>query len=1067
MALTLDPDKSYVVYESWKKKRNFYCIERTGYTKVNELVNDFLYHAVDVHNAMTLCNITFVETYRVDSAAYTANPEYFTHNYMLALSERKREVSVRGYGYEIGDVLEFTDPSAVVNNVQEGRETVKIEVTDIHPASGGITDFKILHPGSYRTPTNGIKYLKFRTKTNSFATDLINLDVSYITDKRGVLATGFTNDTDGNIFIFQSRHEGNGNVWVPTTAPGTLGDPLFGYWQYGPTVHKSYKGAVARLSTVHIANLPAGAVLPQSGLPASTPGAGVPTASSEWTWYHTDAGTGKTVLQTTYNSNYRQTKSFAKNDDVDSVLGIDPWTQTFGQSYSLSLPGTSKTPHIAQPFGSGDTTGGRGGDGDLASLSNVQFALGETFSYGLAYEPGSQTFFGNLTRWPTDGIWTNVDISTNTVLYPGQEILLVAPQSNSESYIPPGTVITDMASIEVVNGVREIKNVKAQSIVIGGGGAQYVQSQGTITFFENTARYIWFRTNNPIKIDKGDRFVVRGNGAAFSDTQTLVPEKFTLVTEVAASADALADDQGFLADVRFIDLTGANLMIDTMTTTHTRISPYPYLGQVMEIVTPSAAAISASYTVVGGLNAVISNIANVNVDNGTANITLAVPQGIPLIDCQVKFSFPVLQPWRMAFKAENSQQLNVFAGTKIQLQDTGEVARITDYSGSVNDLAGLVGSIPTIKKFDTTATVTATIGFGWANTAGTLDEVDFGGTPYTFTNFKQQTGLDANNVIQVTTIAGGSILPGMEFDINSGTPVNSVASNKILYQLKPLASTEVNGGLGRYLVEYNNQKFNSATTITDIKIGRIADVEVDELDISQGFVNRKLRVADHPEAYPLSFMATFTTRGIFFGVWEGSWTVMQKSKNRQISERDAWFNWVLCQRPVDRNTGHTRTNGQSPVFCVNSVGYKYWKFIVRERDTVHPTQGDRETKHYVYNKQYLPNGGVFERYTPFRVPADKHTEDSHALLNTTEQIALTEDSKYLVSFLYNLTTPRFRYSDELDMIGQTAADVAMASNNLKLTTYGEPNERTYRSLGANLPYNMGLRIVVLTDLYQN
>lgn len=1061
MALTLDPDKSYVVYESWKKKRNFYCIERTGYTKVNELVNDFLYHAVDVHNAMTLCNITFVETYKIDSASYAADPEIFRHNYVLSLSERKRQVSNRGVGYAVGDILEFTDPNATSNQVQEGRETVKIKVTSINAATGGITDFETMHPGSYRTPTSTSKALVFRTKQNAFAADELHLDVSYMTDNRGTLAAGYTNDALGNIFIFQGRHEGIGNVWVPTTAPGTIGDPALGYWQYGPTVHKSYKGAVARLENVIYS--------PNAALPSSNQNAvNNPAPTFSWTWYHTDVATGKTILQTTYNTNVRQTKSMAVIKDVDSVLGIDPWTQTFGYSHSQKLPGTAATPYLPQPFGSGDATSGRGGDGDLASLSNVQFGIGSTFTYGTSYDPGSQSFYGNLTRWPTDGIWTNVDISTNTVLFPGQEIILVEAQSNSESYIPPGTRITDMASIEVVNGVREIKNVKSQTIVTVQNVGTFVKSSGSNTFFETTARYIWFRTSNPIKIDKGDRFVVRGNGASFSDTTSIVPEKFTLVTEVAASADALADTQGFLANVKFRDSTGANLMIEKMTTPHSRISAYPYLGQLMTLVYPSPAAVSASYAIVGNLNAVISNIANVNVDNGTANITIAVPQGAPLIDSTVKFAFPVLQPWRMAFKAENSQQLNVFAGTKIQLQDSGDIARVTDYSGSVNDLSGLIGSIPTIKKFSTTASATCSVNFGWANVTATgqLQGITVGG-PFTFTTFKQKYGVDANVVIAVTTKTGAAITSGMEFNEKTGTPSNTVMQNKILYQVKPLETGETEGGLGKYVVEKNNQTFNPVTTVTGLVIGQVEDVEVDPTDITQGFVNRELRVAQHPESYPLSFMATFTTRGIFFGVWEGSWTVMQKSKTRQVSERDAWFNWVLCQRPVDRNTGHTRTSGQSPVFCVNSVGYKYWKFVVRERDTVHPTQGDKETKHYVWDKQYQPNGGVFERYTPFRVPADKHTEDSHALLNTTEQIALTEDSKYLVSFLYNLTTPRFRYSDELDMIGQTAADVAMASNNLKLTTYGEPNERTYRSLGANLPYNMGLRIVVLNDLYQN
>lgn len=1054
MAFSLNPDKSYVIYESYKKKRNFYCIERTGYVKVSDLVNDFLYHAVDVHNAMTVCNIRFVETYRVDSAVKFLNPEFFEHNYTGILTERRRELSFPGNGYQVGDELEFTDPNAVINGVQIGRETLKLRVTAIDPNTGGIDDFVITHPGSYNTPASTNKLLNFRIKKNSFAADVINKDISYDTDLRGTLAAGYTNETEGNIFIFQSRHEGIGNVWVATVPPGTIGDPALGYWQYGPTVHKPYKGTVARCDTTTFS------------------GPGGPTLTTTWTWYHQDIskapGTNIKVAATYKQNRATPGQALTAASLVPSNLGYDPWTQTFGQSHSTLLT----TPFI--PFGSGETTGGRGGEGDPTCLANIQAELGGTFTYGYSYDAANQIFFGNLTRWPVDGIWTNVDVLTNTTIFPGQELILVETESNSESYIPPGTIITSVNAIQVVNGVRELKSVKP-SVPTPTSNTWY----GVNQFYETTARYLWFQTNKSIKIDKGDRFVVRGNGALLNDTITDTPEKFTVITESAASADALSDTQGFTANITGMDLTGANLFLSGMTTSHSRINAYPYHGQLMTIVTPSVAAAKVSYSIVGNLLCVISNIANVNVDNGTANITVAVPQGAVLQGSTVKFNFPFLQPWRMAFKADGPQQLNVHAATKIQLQDNGLIAKITDYSGTVNDLTGLTGNAPTIKVFDTKANgqiVNANIQFGHNRVPGA------GGVWNTTANLGVlPTGIDANFVCNisgfatvaqngrafVTDVSPVPIVTGMEFNINSGIPPYQITDNKILYQITPLRPYESLGQIGRYVVEINNSFFSPIANVDYVEIGHVKDVEIDQNDITQGFVNRTQRVAQHPESYPLSFVATFTTRGIFFGVWEGSWTVMQKSRARQVSERDAWFNWLLCQRPVDRKTGQTRTSGQSPVFCINSVGYKYWKFIVREKDTVHPTQGDKETQHYVYDKRYLPNGGIYTRYTPWRVPADKHTEDSHAVLNTTEQIALTEDSKYLVSFLYNLTTPRFRYSDELDMIGQTAADVAMSSNNLYLRTYGEPNDRTYRSMGANLPYNMGLRIVVLTDLYQN
>jgi hypothetical protein len=146
---------------------------------------------------------------------------------------------------------------------------------------------------------------------------------------------------------------------------------------------------------------------------------------------------------------------------------------------------------------------------------------------------------------------------------------------------------------------------------------------------------------------------------------------------------------------------------------------------------------------------------------------------------------------------------------------------------------------------------------------------------------------------------------------------------------------------------------------------------------------------------------------------------------------------------------------------LNSVGYKYWKFIVREEDVLHPSIGDRENIRETWD---YANSKIVTTSTSYRVPADANTQDSFALLNTTNQVALTEDSKYLVSFIHNLATPRFRYSEELDMIGQTSADVCMAGNDISINAYNETGNRIYRALPANNPYNTGLRIAVLRDI---
>ena len=232
----------------------------------------------------------------------------------------------------------------------------------------------------------------------------------------------------------------------------------------------------------------------------------------------------------------------------------------------------------------------------------------------------------------------------------------------------------------------------------------------------------------------------------------------------------------------------------------------------------------------------------------------------------------------------------------------------------------------------------------------------------------------------------------------------------------------------------------------------------------EGFLNRTARVATNPEVYPLNYSLALTNRGMFFGVWEGTWSTIQKTKARSTLDNDNYFNWFLIQRPVNRYTGKVLTVGRTPVFCVNSVGYKYWKFVVREEDVLHPSLGDPQNSYNKYVTQANGVSTISTVLTPYRVPADAHTQDSFGILNTTNQIALTEDSKYLVSFLHNLTTPRFRYSEELDMIGQTSADVCMAGNDVSITAYGESGPRIYRALPANNPYNSGLRICVLRNI---
>ena len=665
---------------------------------------------------------------------------------------------------------------------------------------------------------------------------------------------------------------------------------------------------------------------------------------------------------------------------------------------------------------------GEDGGGGSTSRGNVQpyipnpaLSSWVTDNAGLDISQPGTDATGNYTRWPGDGLWANVKLVENTRIVPGAEIILDLTTSNAQSFINPGTIITSVDGIEVVDGQKFVRS--------------YPTGLNTTNeYTEKTGKYVWFTVNQSVKVDKGDRFFIKGNGLVISDdtTQNNTAEYFKVIVESQGRIDPHAENkESVTATVNKI--SGNAVYLTNLT--HSVTAWYPTVFEGHEIET------SATSLYLG----MVANVANVKIgagSTGSANIVTDVTLPSAIEGTSVRLRFSSNQGWRMAFEALGKQTMNIYAATAVQLRDDGNIAKVTDYTGTITDLSGLIGNVPSIPILSSDSAEVATVNV-------TLNPGSAG---------------SGNSWVSVTNHSGAPIQPGYMIDYTkagSTVPRDAV----ILEQRLPLITGETIGKIGIYKI--SNVVVTSSTE-TSIKIAKVLTRELDQTDITQGFVNRTLRVAEHPESYPLSYYASFTNRGIFFGVWEGTWSIMQKSRSRQISERDAWFNWVLVQRPVNRKTGLVRTSGQSPVFCINSVGYKYWKFIVRERDVMHPTQGDRETKYYSYNDI---TGNIDLKSSPYRVPADAHTDDSHAVLNSTNQIALTEDSKYLVSFLYNLTTPRFRYSDELDMIGQTAGDVSMASSDIKITAYGEATQRVYKSLAANLPYNAGLRICVIKDIY--
>lgn len=200
-------------------------------------------------------------------------------------------------------------------------------------------------------------------------------------------------------------------------------------------------------------------------------------------------------------------------------------------------------------------------------------------------------------------------------------------------------------------------------------------------------------------------------------------------------------------------------------------------------------------------------------------------------------------------------------------------------------------------------------------------------------------------------------------------------------------------------------------------------------DKTQGFINRYvLGNAETERQVPMSYRMSITNRGVFLGVWQ---TLSPDSGDH--------FQWFVIQRSVNKDTGVIRgtdaatATTKCPVFCVNGVCNSYHKFVVRESDVPGPT---------------------------VKKTAAQDDEDSPAVLNSYQQVSFSEDGNYVLTFLNTLSTPRYRYTDELDMVATISADVVAAGQEIEVSVYGESSPRVYRALQSSGNNGTGMRLLV-------
>lgn len=194
---------------------------------------------------------------------------------------------------------------------------------------------------------------------------------------------------------------------------------------------------------------------------------------------------------------------------------------------------------------------------------------------------------------------------------------------------------------------------------------------------------------------------------------------------------------------------------------------------------------------------------------------------------------------------------------------------------------------------------------------------------------------------------------------------------------------------------------------------------------------------------------SITDRGIFFGVW-----------NTDTQDTGKYFSWFLIEYPVMKDTGKVRgrttatADSLTPLFCIFSSPANdtyvpaYGKVIVRERDDGIPSKIYRPTT-------VRDSSGV--------IVSMEDAEDHPNFINPHKQVCFDENGNYIATFISDLTTRRYFYPDELDMVATVSADLVGYGQELQFTVYGEAQPRTYVALHANGPNNTGMKILVLKN----
>ena len=198
------------------------------------------------------------------------------------------------------------------------------------------------------------------------------------------------------------------------------------------------------------------------------------------------------------------------------------------------------------------------------------------------------------------------------------------------------------------------------------------------------------------------------------------------------------------------------------------------------------------------------------------------------------------------------------------------------------------------------------------------------------------------------------------------------------------------------------------------------------IDRSSG--SRAVASALEGYAAPMTYRLTISDHGFALFVWEPGTDVyqsaIQNGAEPSLNTGGNYNAWIVVQQPVDKTTGVPLATGRSPVFCLYKLYDKMYQFTVCENDVPVPTVARSATVDY---------------------------EDNRAVINPYPQVTINEQDKYVVTFPSRLNTPRCTYTEEMDLLGLTSADVIAEDTDVPLRVYGEASDRVYKAMQANAP----------------